>query len=341
MPVQVTFTNPFFKRMMFTTRVNAHVESALQDLLARKNANESMALLSDATKQFIAASPFAMKLTKLRNAGNPSTKYDLSPLDFSTADYKTLKRYISSARIRVPLKVQNTISMVINNVASEFLSALHSATQMQKLATLSVLNDPALQATLFGHRFESIPAYRCARKTQMAYPASDENSAVMDHIKGTLQRAYKHTHSATTVRGAKMEDSLLHIVAYALCVSIYRYADVLTHMNSATPNKTVRNGDVHRMFEMDGILNDYNYVEHFKPQIKVVDAADSSPEHSAAAVAAVADVSAAPAVVADAPPDLPEPASAAAAAVSVAADDSAAASASAAGDKRRRKPAKK
>lgn len=273
MPLQITFTNPFFKRMMFSSRVNARVELATQDLLDRRNANVSMELLSAETKQLISSSPFAMKLAKLRNAGNPSTKYNLDALNFATADYKSLKRYTSSARIRVPLKVQNTISLVLNNIISEYLSVLYAATHTQKLATLDVLNNEQLQATLLGGRFDSVASYRAARKTQMAYPATDENTAAMDHIKSTLQRTYKHTHDANTARGAKMDDALLHIIAHSLCVVIHRYADALTHMNSATPNKTVRNGDVHRLFEVDGIITGCNFVAHFQPQTKTCEPA--------------------------------------------------------------------
>jgi hypothetical protein len=294
MPLQVTFTNPFFKRMMFSTRVNSRVELATQDLLERRNANESMFLVSNETKQLILSSPFAMKLSKLRNSGNPSTKYNLDVLDFSVADYKLLKRYTSSARIRVPLKVQNTISLVLNNITSEYLSALHAATHTQKLATLAVLNDENLQATLLGGRFDSVAAYRAARKTQMAYPPTDEHTVAMDHIKSTLQRAYKHTHDAHTARGAKMDDALLHIIAHSLCVIIHRYADALTHMNSASPNKTIRNGDVHRLFEVDGLINGCTFVAHFQQQVKACDAEVATPPGSPVPKDPVADVAAVP-----------------------------------------------
>lgn len=334
MPLQVTFTNPFFKRMMFSTRVNSRVELATQDLLERRNATESMSLVSNETKQLILSSPFAMKLAKLRNAGNPSTKYNLDVLDFAVADYKLLKRYTSSARIRVPLKVQNTISLVLNNITSEYLSALHAATHTQKLATLAVLNDENLQATLLGGRFDSVAAYRAARKTQMAYPPTDEHTAAMDHIKSTLQRAYKHTHDANTARGAKMDDALLHIIAHSLCVIIHRYADALTHMNSASPNKTIRNGDVHRLFEVDGLINGCTFVAHFQPQVKACDAEIVTPPGSPAPKESVA----APPAESVAPVAAVEPA-AAAAVEPVAAAESAADAPPA--DKKRRKSVKK
>lgn len=332
MPLQVTFTNPFLKRLMFSSRVNARAEHAASELLRFKNKPDAGVTVSDETKLFIMATPFAEKLNKLRANAVPSTKYNLDPLDIDTADYKLLKRYINSARLRVPLKVQNTISTVINNLATEYLSAVHAATHMNKLATVSVLRDELVSATLLGRLFESIPEYAAARSGSVVAPLNDTPDGALVHIRNTMQRAYKHTHSAQTARGAKMDDPLSDIVAYSLYAMILRFADALTHINNATSNKTIRNDIVRTMYEVHGLL--FGCV--FGPYFKAVEKADES----------AADDSA----DSSAPPELPRapspkpPASSAdddAGASAAPADDAGVAAADESPAKRRRKSAKK
>lgn len=310
MALQVTFTNPFLKRVMFDTRINVNVGKALANLAECKNNKVSMDMLSDETKQFIAASPYAEKLNKLRATGVASTKYNLDPIDYATVDYRVLKRYISSARLRVPLKVQSTISMVINNLVTDFLTSVRAVSKTMKLANMDALRAADVEQTTLGRIFETVGLYR----SQSDYAVA--NPDVHEHIASTLQRAYKHSVDAHTVRGARLDDALLKNITESLCVVINRLADALTHVNNATANKTVKNEIVRTLFEVYGLLTGYSFVGCFKPQIKLVKSADAAvpaPIVEAESVAeSDADADAEADVAEPAPASVPAPAPASA-----------------------------